>query len=244
PQGLFSVVAATIQIKTLARHAVRGEHDQLRARMAGGVRQILLLLIPAAALMMVLAVPATRLVYQRGEFTPEATHLVSRAIIFWALTLPFEGMSLLYSRTFFSLQRTWITTPLAAVNLGLNALVAFLLYKPLGISGVVLGTVVGTAAMTLLQIWILRRDLGGIQGRATLMAVARMLVSAAALAGVSYGVWYALDAELGRSLPAQIVSLLVGAGAGLAVYAVGVLVLRVPEAGQIRRLVTGRLRRG
>src|SRR3954465_16061422 len=196
PQGLFSVAIATILFPTLARHEVPGEHDQLGPRMANGVRQILLLLIPAAALMMVLAVPATRLVYQRGEFTPEATHLVSRAILFWALTLPFEGMSLLYSRTFFSLQRTWITTPLAVANLGLNALVALLLYKPLGISGVVLGTVAGTAAMTLLQMWILRRDRGGIEGGAPLRAIARILVSAAALAGASYGVWYLLDSEL------------------------------------------------
>ena len=60
-----------------------------------------------------------------------------------------------------------------------------------------------------------------------------MLGSAAALAGASYGVWYALDQALGRSLFAQIASLLVGAGAGLAVYVVGVLALRVPEAGQI-----------
>jgi putative peptidoglycan lipid II flippase len=243
PQGLFSVAIATILFPTLARHAVRGERDQLRARMAGGVRQICLLLIPAAALMMVLAVPATRLVYQRGEFTPEATHLVSRAIIFWALTLPFEGMSLLYSRTFFSLQRTWITTPLAAVNLGLNALVALVLYKPLGISGVVLGTVTGTAAMTLLQIRILNRDLGGIDGRRTLSAVGRMVVAAVALAGASYGVWYALDSALGRSLSAQVISLVSAIVAGVVVYAGAVHVLRVPEAGQIRRLVAERLRR-
>ena len=244
PQGLFSVAIATILFPTLARHAVRGEIDQLRARMGNGVRQICLLLIPAAGLMMVLAVPATRLVYQRGEFTPQATHLVSTAILFWALTLPFEGMSLLYSRTFFSLQRTWITTPLAAVNLGLNAVVALALYRPFGISGVVLGTVAGTAAMTLLQMWILRRDLGGIEGRATLDAIARMLVAAAALAGASYGVWYALDSALGRSLVAQIVSLAAGIAAGLAVYAAAVTALDVPEAGQIRRLIAERLRRG
>ena len=243
PQGLFSVAIATILFPTLARHAVRGELDQLRARMANGVRQICLFLIPAAGLMIVLAVPATRLVYQRGEFTSEATHLVSRAIVWWALTLPFEGMSLLYSRTFFSLQRTWITTPLAAANLGLNAVVALVLHGPFGISGVVLGTVAGTAAMTLLQMWILRRDLGGIEGRATASAVARMLAAAAALAGASYGVWHVSDSALGRSLAAQIVSLVVGLVAGVAVYVAVVLALRVPEAGQVRRLVAERLRR-
>ena len=243
PQGLFSVAIATVVFPTLARQAVRGELDELRHTMANGIRQICLLLIPAALLMIVLAVPATRLVYQRGEFTPEATHLVSRAMIWWALTLPFEGMSLLYSRTFFSLQRTWITIAFAATNLVLNAAVAALLHAPLGISGVVLGTVVGTAAMTLFQMAVLQRDLGGIEVRATASAIARMLAAGAGLAGVAWGLWYLLDNAVGRSLGGQIVSLGCGVLAGLAVYAAAVVLLKVPEAGQIRRLVTRRLGR-
>jgi putative peptidoglycan lipid II flippase len=243
PQGLFSVAIATVIFPTLARHAVRGEIDELRHTMANGVRQICLLLIPAAVLMIVLSVPATRLVYQRGEFTSGATHLVSQALIWWAVTLPFEGATLLYSRTFFSLQRTWITIAFACTNLVLNAGVAAALHGPFGISGVVLGTVVGTAAMTLFQTTILRRDLGSIEGRATLSAIARMLLAAAALAGSSWLVWHLLDRALGRDLIAQIVSLGGGITVGLAVYAIGVLLLKVPEAGQIQRLVTGRLRR-
>lgn len=244
PQGLFSVAIATVIFPTLARHAVRGEMDQLRGTMANGIRQICLLLIPAALLMVVLAVPATRLVYQRGEFTPGATHLVSKAMVLWAITLPFEGMSLLYSRTFFSIQRTWITVAFALTNLALNALVAALLHGPLGISGVVLGTVTGTAAMTLCQMAVLRRDLGSIEGRATLSAIVRMLLAGAALAGSSWLVWHSLDSALGRSLWAQIVSLVAGIVVGVVVYAAAVLALRVPEAGQIRRLVARRLRRG
>ena len=243
PQGLFSVAIATVIFPTLARQAVRGEMDALRGTMANGIRQICLLLIPAALLMIVLAVPATRLVYQRGEFTSGATHLVSHAMIWWAVTLPFEGVSLLYSRTFFSLQRTWITIAFASTNLGLNALVAALLHGPLGISGVVLGTVAGTAAMTFLQMAILQRDLGGIEAGATASAVARMLAAGAALAGASWLVWHLLDTALGRSLPAQIASLGGGVAVGLAVYGAGVLALKVPEARQIRRLVTRRLKR-
>jgi putative peptidoglycan lipid II flippase len=243
PQGLFSVAIATVIFPTLARQAVRGEIGELRHTMANSVRQICLLLIPAALLMIVLAVPATRLVYQRGEFTPEATHLVSRALVWWAVVLPFEGVSLLYSRTFFSLQRTWITIAFACTNLGLNAAVAAALHGPFGISGVVLGTVAGTAAMTFFQMYILRRDLGSIEGRATLSAVARMLTAGAALAGSSWLVWHLLDSALGRSLSAQIVSLGAGIAVGIAVYAAAVVLLKVPEAGQISRLVKGRLRR-
>ncbi|HEX6460741.1 MAG TPA: murein biosynthesis integral membrane protein MurJ [Thermoleophilaceae bacterium] len=243
PQGLFSVAIATVIFPTLARHAVRGEHRELRHTMANGIRQICLLLIPAALLMIVLAVPSTRLVYQRGEFTSSATHLVSQALVWWAVTLPFEGMSLLYSRTFFSLQRTWITIAFATTNLVLNAAVAAALHGPFGISGVVLGTVVGTAAMTFFQMAILRRDLGGVEGRETASAVARMLAAGAVLAGSSWLVWHVLDSILGRSTIAQIISLGAGIAVGIATYAIGVLLLKVPEAGQIQRLVAGRLKR-
>ena len=117
PQGLFSIAIATILFPTMSRFAARGARDDLRRTMGSGVRQICLLLIPSAVLMAVLAEPITRLVYQRGAFGPEATDLTSTAMVWWSISLPFQGVSLLFSRTFFSLQRPWATTALAGVNL-------------------------------------------------------------------------------------------------------------------------------
>ena len=68
PQGIFSVAVATVLFPTLARFAARGDFDNLRATMANGMRQIVLLLIPAAAAILVLSEPMIRLVYERGEF--------------------------------------------------------------------------------------------------------------------------------------------------------------------------------
>jgi putative peptidoglycan lipid II flippase len=240
PQGLFSISIATILFPTLARFATRGARDDLRRTMAGGVRQICLLLIPSAVLMAVLAEPITRLVYERGAFGSEATDLTSTAMFWWSISLPFQGVSLLFSRTFFSLQRPWATTALAGLNLVVNAVLAALLHGPFEIAGIVIGTVAGTIAMCVAQGWILRRDLGGIEGARTIAAALRMLVAAALLGALAYGVWYGLDAAFGRSLVAQAVSVLGGIAAGIVVYAAAVWVLRVPEARQIRRLLMTR----
>src|SRR5918996_730695 len=240
PQGLFSISIATILFPTLSRFATRGARDDLRRTMAGGVRQICLLLIPSAVLMAVLAEPITRLVYERGAFGEEATDLTSTAMFWWSISLPFQGVSLLFSRTFFSLQRPWATTALAGLNLAVNVALAALLHGPFEIAGIVIGTVAGTIAMCVAQGWILRRDLGGIEGRRTLASVLRMLVAAALLGGLSYGVWYGLDTAFGRSLVAQLVSVLGGIAAGVGVYAAVVWVLRVPETRQIRRLLVNR----
>ena len=70
PQGIFSVAIATVLFPTLARFANAGEIDNLRATMANGMRQILFVLVPAAAAILVLSEPMIRLVYQRGEFDP------------------------------------------------------------------------------------------------------------------------------------------------------------------------------
>jgi putative peptidoglycan lipid II flippase len=239
PQGLFSISVATVLFPTLSRFAARGAYDDLRRTMGNGVRQIALLLIPSAVLMAVLAEPITRLVYQRGHFGRGATDLVAEALVWWSISLPFQGISLLFTRTFFSLQKPWATTWLFGLNMALNATLAAALYKPLGIKGIVFGTVVGTTVMCVLQGRMLRRDLGGVDAAETMRSVVRMLASAAALAAASYGVWHGLDALLGRSLAAQIASVGIAITAGLAVYAAAVWLLKVPEARQIRTLLPG-----
>src|SRR5215210_3764813 len=100
PQGLFSISIATILFPTLSRLAARGAQDDLRRTMGNGVRQICLMLIPSAVIMAVLAVPITRLVYDRVAFDAPATDLVATAMLWWAISLPFQGVSLLLSRTF------------------------------------------------------------------------------------------------------------------------------------------------
>jgi len=242
PQGLFSISIATILFPTLARFAARGARDDLRRTMGNGVRQIMLLLIPSAVLMAVLAEPITRLVYERGAFGNEATDLTSTALFWWSISLPFQGVSLLFSRTFFSLQRPWATTALAGLNLVVNAALAAALYGPFEIAGIVLGTVAGTIVMCVAQGWLLRGDLGGVEGPRTLAAAVRMLGAGALLGGVSYAVWYGLDAALGQSFVAQAVSVLAGIAAGATAYAGAVWALRVPEAHQIKRLLFEGLR--
>jgi putative peptidoglycan lipid II flippase len=237
PQGIFSVAVATVVFPTLARFAARREYDNLRATMANGMRQILLLLVPAAALVLVLSVPITRLVYQRGEFDAEQTHLVAQALFWFAFSLPFNGLFLLLSRTFFSLQRPWVPTAIAGINLAVTAIVALALYSPFGVGGIVVGTVVATISSVVAQAVILRGQLGGIELGRFLGNAVRVTIAAAALAGVSYLVWYGLDQALGRNLIAQIVSLGVALLAGFATYFAAVLALRVPEANQILRLL-------
>ena len=111
------------------------------------------------------------------------------------------------------------------------------LYGPFGIGGIVAGTAIATAASVAAQMWVLRRQLGGIELPSLLDATLRITIASAVLAGVSYGIWHLLDDALGRGTLAQIVSLGVALGVGGAVYLGAILAMRVPEARQLLNLV-------
>jgi putative peptidoglycan lipid II flippase len=242
PQGMFSVAIATVLFPALSRLAARKDFDGLRALVGNGMRQVFLLLIPAAAATLALSTPITRLIYQHGAFGPSSTELVSTALFWFSFSLPFSGVNLLLTRTFFSLQRPWITTGIAGINLAVNVAVSVALYKPFGIAGIVVGTAASSAAMTVAQMHFLRRQLHGrLEGRRTALVVTQMIGASALLAVVTYGVWKGLDQALGRGVIGQIVSVGCGLIAGAVVYGVTVHLLRIPEARQIERLLAGRL---
>jgi putative peptidoglycan lipid II flippase len=242
PQGIFSVAIATVLFPTLARFANNKEFVNLRATLANGMRQILFVLVPAAVVFLALSDPIIRLVYQRGEFGAADTTLVGTALFWFAFSLPTNGVYLLQTRTFFSLQRPWQATGLAVIDLVVSAAAAAALYKPFGVGGIVAGTGIGTSAAVFAQAYVLRREFGGLELGRLLSTVIRISIACLALAAVSWLVWDALDSALGRSTVAQIISLGTGMILGGLAYVAAAWMLRIAELEQILRLL--RRRRG
>jgi putative peptidoglycan lipid II flippase len=243
PQGVFSVAVATVLFPTLSRMASARNPRGMRHTLGNGIRQINLMLIPSAALLAVLAEPITRVVYQRGEFTTQSTHLVSTALLWFAFSLPFAGVNLLLTRTFFALQRPWIPTKLAGINVVVDLIVSIALYKPLGITGLVLGTVAANVTMTWLQLARLRRGFNGhLEMGQTTMITSRILAATGLVTLLAWLLWKGLDAVLGGSFIAGVAELLIAGGLPTLLYARLVLAMRIPEAKQVQQLILGRLR--
>jgi putative peptidoglycan lipid II flippase len=154
--------------------------------------------------------------------------------------LPTNGLYLLQTRTFFSLQRPWMATSLAGFDLVVSALAAFALYKPYGTGGIVAGTGIGTTAAVVAQAVVLRHEFNGLELGRLLGTATKITIGAAALAAVSFGVWDVLDNALGRGLGGQIVSLGVALGLGGLTYIGAAKLMKLAELEQITRLLRRR----
>jgi putative peptidoglycan lipid II flippase len=243
PQGIFGVAVATVLFPTLSRFAAREDASGMRNVMASGTRQLLFLMMPTAAAILVLSDPITQVIYERGEFDAAQSELVSEALFYFALSLPFAGVNLLLIRTFFSLQRPWVPTLIAFVNLGLTAGLNAALYGPMGIGGIVLSTAIVSLVTAVALAAVLRPALGGLDGRRTLDAGLRILIASALLAAVALAVKEGLEGAVADDFAGQLLVIVTAGMAGTAAYIATVFALRVEEAHQIWALVRGQLTR-
>ncbi len=228
PQGMFSVAVATVLFPSLARFASRRDYEGFRRTTAMGLRQIAFLLVPASVVSAVLAEPLTRLIYQRGAFTPSQTPIVAACLAAFAAGLTFNGTMLMLNRSFFSLQENWVPTIVALANLFVNGLLD-LAFSPLGIWGIPLATSAVNIAGTVALLVLMRRRLGSIDFARVADSFVRVLLAAAVAGGAAFAVWKSLDSALGRSLGAQLLALVPALVAAGAVYLAGCRALRVTE---------------
>jgi putative peptidoglycan lipid II flippase len=235
PQGMFSVAVATVLFPLLSRHVSRQDWDAFKGTVATGLRLISFFLIPASAAAAVLATPIVRLLYQHDKFTAHQTPVVAQCLAAFALGLTFNGTMLMLNRGFFSLQSPWIPSWVAFGNLGLNAALDFGFYR-LGIWGIPLSTSLVNIAGTWALLALFRRRMGGFDLSETARTFMLVTVASAVLAAVAWWAWHLLDAGLGRSLPAQIVSLGLGLVLGYAAFFLACRLLGVRELETMLRL--------
>ena len=236
PQGIFSVAVSTVMFPSLARAVAAGDFARYRSSLGDGTRLIIFLLLPASAVMCVLATPIIQLLFQRGAWTPEQTPGVAEALIAFALGLALNGVILLLYRCFFALQHVWAATGIALANLIVGAGLSLLLYGPCGVWGIPLANSIANAIVLPLMWVVLSRRVGHLDNRRVLVSTVRVLLLSLLAAGIAYGLWWGLHARLGASLPAQLIEVGVAvAGAGAAYLGVQLL-LGVDEAQRILRL--------
>jgi putative peptidoglycan lipid II flippase len=205
PQGVFAVAVTTVLFPTLARLAARRDDRGFARALDSGIRQIAFLLIPAGLVSVLLAEPIVRLVYQRGAFTAEDTTVVAQCLQAFSIGLVFNGWMLVLTRGFYAVQTNWVPTAIALGTVGLNAALDAVFYR-FGIWGIPLATsavnVAGTATLLVMMRRRIPLERFGETGRSVLRIVSASVLAAA----TAVGVWFALDAALGRSFVAQVVS--------------------------------------
>ena len=170
--------------------------------------------------LMVLARPIVAVIFERGRFTPTDTINTAAALQFYAIGLIGYSVVRIISPTFYALGRSRVPVIVSAASVLLNVVLNIMLVQTLGYRGLALGASVTAIFNASLQLFLLRREIQGLQGSRIAASFVRV-IAASAVMGVAS--WLAYELMLlalpGSSLAMQIVRLLVTIGVSLAALA-------------------------
>ncbi|MGF1513251.1 MAG: murein biosynthesis integral membrane protein MurJ [Elainellaceae cyanobacterium] len=240
PLGIVSNVILVPLLPVFSRLAAPEHRDELKDRVRQGLMLTAVTMLPLSALMMTLALPAVRVVYERFAFDQEASRLVTSVLIaYGAGMFVYLGRDVLV-RVFYGLGDGATPFRISIANIFLNALLDYWLVNAYGAPGLVLATVGVNAVSMVLLLILLDRRLGGLPWRSWLRPFAGLVIASVVTGGVSWAVRLGLEETLGTNgFGPQLVALLGGGLSGLAAFSAIALRLDIPEV----RLLTGQIAR-
>ena len=186
PLGVFGVAVATVTLPLISRSAALGNTQEFRGALAHAMRLVMLLTIPSAIGLIILAEPIIALIYQHGRFTAAATVQTAAALRFYALGLAgYAGVKVL-APAFYALDKRHLPMIVSlisiAVNFGLNWLFTF--HLGLGHRGLALSTSFVAMTNFLLLYTMMRRHTGRLETGTMLATLGKIALAGAVLAGI------------------------------------------------------------
>ena len=138
--------------------------------------------IPASVGLILLRVPITRVLFERGEFDPLNTQATARALGFYALGLPAFGGVRIVAQAFYALGDTRSPVRIAMGAVALNVVFALAFMGPLSHGGLALASSCASGANLAGLLWHLRRKLGPLGFPKILKSLALVSVATALMA--------------------------------------------------------------
>jgi len=244
PIGLFGVSIGTAATPAISRLVAEKDFARIRATLAHGLGLMFFLNLPATVGLMVLAQPIIAVIFQRGRFTPGDTLATAAALQLYAIGLIGYSVVRIISPTFYALGHSRIPVMVSAGSVLVNIVLSVSFVNVMGYRGLALGTSITAIVNASLQLFLLRKEIHGIEGAHIAASFARVIVASAVMGVVT---WLAqktmIDLMPGGSLTTQVLRLLIVISISLATLAGTAQLLRIQEFAEARDMVVGRLKR-
>ncbi|HIK12578.1 MAG TPA: murein biosynthesis integral membrane protein MurJ [Oscillatoriaceae cyanobacterium M33_DOE_052] len=244
PLGIVSNMLLVPLMPVFSRLTDPQDWPQLKDRIRQGLVLTGLTMLPMGALMIALAVPIVRVVYERGAFNLQASQFVAPMLMAYGVGMFFYLARDVVVRVFYALGDGETPFRVSVANIVLNAVLDYLLMKPLGAPGLVLATVGVNITSTVVLLWLLDRKLNGLPLVQWTSSIAILTIASIFAGAASWGTLLGLEAVLGKDgLLVQLLELSLASLVGLAIFAVASIQLKLPEMDILVERVRQKLRK-
>ncbi|NFV81717.1 murein biosynthesis integral membrane protein MurJ [Magnetospirillum aberrantis] len=239
PLGVVGIAIGTALLPLLSRQLKAGEFEAARESQNRAMEFALLMTLPAAAALMVLAEPVIRVLFQRGSFGAAETAATADALVAFAIGLPAYVLVKVLAPAFFAREDTRTPVKVAGATMALNVALNLALIGPLAHVGMALSTALAAwFNVVALAVILARRGFFSMDAR-LLSRGPRIVLAAAAMAGALWAAkawaWpWAVHTWQALAVVSALVTI------GLVVFAMAAHVLGAARAGEVKAMMRRR----
>ncbi|NLB59548.1 MAG: murein biosynthesis integral membrane protein MurJ [Lentisphaerae bacterium] len=239
PLGLFATALGTVLLPTFSGHAAQARTDRIRETLNQALRQLMFIMLPAAVGLMALAQPIVRLLYERGDFAPQATAMTALAVQCYAPGLLIFSLLKVLVPVFHAHQDMRTPMRISVACTGFNMVLKLFLilvwqWRPFAYAHafVAAATVLASAVAVLALGLLAQRRWGSCGWRTIGLASVKMLAAALIMAVAARTVYQNILTNswlAAGAWQAQLLAILGALGTGIVVYGSLAMLGRFPE---------------
>jgi len=239
PLGVFAIAISTAVLPSLSREAADGDLGRLKETLSHALRLTMFITIPAMIGLIVLGQPIIRLLFQRGAFDSFTTIMTARALLYYSLGLWAFAALRIFVSAFYSLQDTKTPVKVAVVAMLVNIIFSVILMRtPLEHGGLALALSLASTLQLCMLIFLLRKRLGGIDGRVVMGSMVRSFVSSLIMGVCIYFLTLKiLPGTVAGDISMLALGILTIVCAGLVIYLISAKVLGSKELSSLGKVL-------
>jgi len=245
PHSIFAVSIFTALLPAMAERWTDRDVDGVRDRFSLGLRDTIVVIVPASFAFIALAEPIVSLLLEYGWVQEADVPLIARTLQGFAVGLPFFSAFQLITRTFYATQDS--RTP-ALINIGAAIVtvvvdIALVLTVGWDVPALALGHAVSYVFASAVGLALLRPKLDSLDGRRVGGTIARAVPAAAITAGIAWLVATGLGGTVDTQLVVgRLVQVGLAVAAGIGAYLLAALMLGMEEVDEVIGAVRRRFR--
>lgn len=240
PLGVVGVAIGTALLPLLSRQIRAGEEAAARASMNRALEFSLLLSVPAAAALMVIAQPVVTVLFQRGAFGADTGTATAHALMAYAAGLPAYVLIKVVGPGFFAREDTTTPVKVAVFCVALNLVLNLILIQFIAHVGIALATAISAWVNAGLLAFILQRRGHHTMDDRLKKRLPRMVFAAAVMAAGLVAAMELLGDALAGPVTVRIIALGALVLGGVALYAVSAIGFGAAAIADVRRLAAGK----
>lgn len=179
PVNLIGLSMASASLPTLSSESGKDDLQKFKKTFLTSYHQMMFLIMPLSIILLILRVPAVRLVFGVSNFTWDATLETAHALAFYSIAIVTQSANYLLTRAFYALKDTLTPVYVSLATVVANILISiyFVSFLHWGVWSLAASFAI-TSVLDTLTLWLLLdKKVGGFDRTATLLPFAKITLA-------------------------------------------------------------------